>query len=115
MANERRPYWADDRTGRQWWEFHLEHPEVFEAYVRFSDEWLRARPGQRCGMAMLRERLRWEHAIGNLGGGDWKLNNNYTPLYARLLMARVERFDGLFELRRRPLERTVVKVLPARG
>lgn len=106
----RRPEWADDPIGIRWWDFHKTHPEVYGTLLRFCDEWVEARPGQQCGIKMLWERLRWEHAIGNIGG-DFKLNNNFTSLYARYLMERAARegpgmfrYAGLFQIRERRCE-----------
>lgn len=109
-----RPHWADDAIGIQWWEFHLAHPEVYGMLLRFCDEWTEAQPGKRCGMKMLWERLRWEHAVGNLGDADFKLNNNYTSLYARYIMEWSERYADLFETRERRSEKADDKPDPVR-
>lgn len=98
-----RPSWADDPIGLAWWDFHCDHPEVYRTLSRLADEWLAAHGRTRkCGMKMLWERLRWEHAVGNVGG-DFKLNNNYTSLYARYIMEGDE-FADLFDLRERRCE-----------
>lgn len=97
-----RPEWADDPIGRRWWDFHRAHPEVYGTLLRFCDEWRAADPKRKCGMKMLWERLRWEHAVGNVGG-DFKLNNNYTSLYARYIMEGGGH-PGLFDLRERRCE-----------
>lgn len=117
----RRPEWADDPIGRRWWDFHVAHPEVYGTLLRFCDEWSAARPGRKCGMKMLWERLRWEHAIGNVGG-DFKLNNNFTACYARYIMERSERegpdrfrYAGLFETRERRCEVVADKPDPPWG
>ena len=108
-----RPEWADDTIGRAWWEFHKSHPEVYGMLLNLAEEWLAARGlGRRCGMKMLWERLRWEHAIGNLGDADFKLNNNYTSLYARYMMQQDHRLIGRFETRERRSEQVADKPDP---
>lgn len=97
----RRPEWADDPIGRAWWDFHRGHPEVYGTLIRFAEEWVAKRGlGVHCGMKMLWERLRWEHAIGNIGG-VFKLNNNFTSLYARYIMEVGPLYAGMFETRER--------------
>jgi len=104
------PEWADDPIGRQWWDFHCRHLEVYSRLVVFADEWLMARPGDPVSIKMLWERLRWEHAIGGIAHPqhDYKLNNNFTSLYARRLM-EVPRFAGLFRLRARHGEASAIQ------
>ena len=99
-----RPVWADDTIGVRFWEFHQAHPEVEAALIRLARQWQQARPGSTCGMKMLWERLRWEHAVGNLTGADFKLNNTFTAMYARWLSERPE-FGDLFNLRARRCDR----------
>lgn len=111
-----RPSWADDPIGLAWWDFHCDHPEVYRTLSRLADEWLAAHGRTRkCGMKMLWERLRWEHAIGNLGDSDFKLNNNYTSLYARYMMNELGgRYAGMFETRERRSEKVADKPDPPR-
>ncbi len=47
------------------------------------------------------EVLRWEWTIAGLpdDAEEWKLNNNYTSRYARLIMDENPLLVGLFELR----------------
>ena len=82
-------------------QFHAAHPQVLATMIRLADEWLERRGGQ-CGVEMLWNRMRWELTITGLPDSSeaFKLNNNYKPYYARLLMAVSPRYAGLFELRR---------------
>lgn len=45
------------------------------------------------------ERMRWEYEFELNTPDAFKLNNNYTPLYARLLMFNEPAFEGFFETR----------------
>lgn len=80
--------------------FHAANPHVYERLVEMSRRLLR-RGHQKIGIGMLFEVLRWEHLIQTTGDADnFKLNNNYRALYARMVMARNPDLDGIFELRR---------------
>lgn len=81
------------------WLFHSENPQVYEALARLAREWKVRRPGRRLGIKMLFEVLRWQVAMST-SGDDFKLNNSYHSYYARLLMDRERDLEGLFELRR---------------
>jgi hypothetical protein len=81
--------------------FHEANPHVYDRLVRLARGWKRRRPGQHVGMKMLFEVLRWQVAMETSDpSSDFKLNNNYTALYARLIMDREPDLDGLFETRR---------------
>jgi hypothetical protein len=84
---------------RAFWQFHDEHPEVYQALLSFAQQW-RAQygPGSRLGAKKLFEQVRWEMNL-QLGDQFPKLNNNHTAFYARLLMRRHRELDGLFQLR----------------
>jgi hypothetical protein len=82
------------------WQFHREHPEVYEELKRRAFEAKAARM-KRCGIRMLWERMRWYFAIENRPDDDYKLNDHYTRFYSRLLMAREPELVGFFEVRER--------------
>lgn len=82
----------------RWAAFHAEHPEVYVLFERFA---LRAveQGAERVGSKAIWERMRWEVQVE--GGEDgFKLNNVFTPYYAREFLRRHPGLDGLFELRR---------------
>lgn len=92
-----------DRIAARFEQFHAENPHV---YRMLRDLCLKARglnPGCRIGVKALFERLRWQVRFETRGGaaGEWKLNNNYTALYARMLMEREPELAGIFETRER--------------
>lgn len=78
-------------------EFHAANPLVYQRLVELTRQWTRRRGSRKVGMKMLFEVLRWEVAMKTTG--DFKLNNNYTSYYARLIMERNPDLDGLFETR----------------
>ena len=77
--------------------FHDENPRL-AALLRDKALALQAAGVTRYGMRALFEAMRFDHAI-QTRGGDFKLNNNYTPHYAKLLMATTPQLAGFFETR----------------
>lgn len=80
------------------WEFHREHPEVYEELRQLALDARRA-GRRRIGMKMLFEVVRWNRLL-RTGDRGFKLNNNYTAYYARLLMEREPELRGMFATRR---------------
>ena len=89
-----------DTIQTQFEAFHDRHPVVYDYLVTLAFQARRV-GRHRIGMKMLFEVLRWEWTIAGLpdDAEEWKLNNNYTSRYARLIMADYPLLDGLFELR----------------
>ena len=81
--------------------FNAANPHVYTALCKLAREWKRARPGKPVGMKALWERLRWEMntTVVVSPGSEFSLNNNFTSLYARLLMEKEPDLVGLFETR----------------
>ena len=80
--------------------FHKLNPAVFDELVVLADDLLQ-RGYKRGGMKMLFEVLRWQRMMRTSDpSSEFKLNNNYTSHYARLLADIHPRFEGFFETRR---------------
>jgi len=76
--------------------FHQENPHVFSAIVHLARE-ARAAGAKHWSMKGIFEVLRWSSMTTN--GKPWKLNNNYTAYYSRLVMRSCLDLRGFFELR----------------
>ena len=61
----------------------MDNPQIYEAFEYYALEMHRT--GQRFGIAMVRERVRWEARVK--WGGDFKIGNNFSPYIARKLVA----------------------------
>jgi hypothetical protein len=84
-------------------EFNARNPHVFtqlETLARAAFNIGR----RRIGIKHLFEVLRWNHYF-NTRGEKWKLNNNYTSLYARDLLAKHPEWKGLFQTRKLTYQR----------
>ena len=79
-------------------DFHGKNPHVYEALRRLSLD-LVGVGNTHFGIAMVYETLRWQHAMRTTDR-DFKLNNSYRAAYARMLMEREPRLQGVFDLRR---------------
>ncbi|KUM99337.1 hypothetical protein AQI95_39535 [Streptomyces yokosukanensis] len=75
--------------------FDSQHPWIYRALERLVEERLAA-GAERVGMKALFEALRWRRPHGVKG-----LNNNYTALYARRLLAAHPEWASVIEVRRR--------------
>lgn len=76
--------------------FHLRNPHVYRGLHRLAMSWRRA-GHRRWSIYSAFEVLRWQS--GTTGGEPWKLNNNFRPYYARLMMECEPGLDGFFETR----------------
>lgn len=84
----------------QFQEFHRKNPHVYQALRRLALD-MRGRGRRRYGMKGLFEILRWTYAMQTDDpDAEFKLNNNYSAFYSRLLMDREPVLRGFFELRK---------------
>jgi hypothetical protein len=90
------------------WLFHDSNPKVYTLLVKFAHEWREARGDKaRLGMKALFERVRWETSLQTNDEFKFKLNNNHTAFYARLLMESRSELKGLFKLRKQKIESSI--------
>lgn len=87
-------------NARAFWEHHLEHPGVYRLLRQLAFQAVRA-GATRLGMKNLYEVARWNRMMEGLPESDdqFRLNNNWTGMYARLLMENEPTLAGLFETR----------------
>lgn len=83
--------------------FHVEHPEVWDLFVRFTFEMIN-RGYKHYSAKGVFERIRWEKDAGGDGVTQFKLGNNYTPFYSRRFMKMYPEYDGFFRLRQQTSE-----------
>jgi len=79
------------------WEFHRENPQVYSALrdvaIQLSD-----RGWHHYGIKAIMEVVRFHKALETTDT-KFKLNNNYSSRYARLLMEQEPRLNEFFEVR----------------
>jgi len=87
------------------WEFHQANPEVYLTLARLAKQ-AKHDHGKMIGMKALFERVRWEMQI-QTRRSDFKLNNNHTAFYARMLMENEPELAGLFALRKQKVQSSI--------
>lgn len=91
----------ESATERAFVQFHDHNPHVYRRLVTMARRLIVDQGHKRIGVQMLLEVLRWHHLSTTVGDADgFKLNNNYAPYYARLIMASEPELEGAFALRR---------------
>lgn len=81
--------------------FHRANPHIYRRLEALAQQMV-DRGRSRIGIRMLWETLRWDYSV-SVASDDAiaKLNNNYTPFYARMLLEVHPDWHGLFQLRER--------------
>jgi len=78
-------------------DFHHKNPHVYRNLVRLAiDDQSR---GLHRGIKALFETLRYEYEETEHEPSDYKINNDFSSRYARLIMRSVPRLSGHFETR----------------
>ena len=78
--------------------FHSANPHIAESLTHLALQ-ERAIGATRISMKYLFEVLRWKRRQSIQTDEPYKINNDFTPLYARLIADRDPRLAGLFEKR----------------
>lgn len=92
---------------KAFWVFHKENPRVYRMLVQFARQWRSTMgPNAKLGIKHLCERVRWETAIKTTDD-TFKLNNNHTAFYARLIMDYNSDLEDIFRLRQQRIQSTI--------
>tara|TARA_R100000808_G_scaffold7356_5_gene21723 strand:+ start:2304 stop:2819 length:516 start_codon:yes stop_codon:yes gene_type:complete len=78
-------------------DFDRANPRVWQLFVHFAHEVIEAQADHFGSMAII-QRIRWETSIAT-SGGDYKINNNFAPFYARKFHKEFPKHDGFFRTR----------------
>lgn len=79
-------------------EFHAENPHIALLLEQLAQQMVDV-GRRRIGIKMLFEVARWHFYLTTDTDDRFKLNNNYTAHYARLLMDRRPEWGDMFQLR----------------
>lgn len=95
--------------------FHKAHPAVWELFVRFTLERIKA-GFLHYSVNAIFERIRWESDVAtDEGGSTFKLNNNYRAFYARRFMRMYPEWSGFFRTREQPSKQHRSSGMPPLG
>lgn len=78
-------------------QFHLANPEVYEEFKRLANQMKRTGRKQYSAETIINV-MRWHFEIKSTD--TFKLNNDFKPLYARLLAWECPEFSEFFEFRK---------------
>lgn len=106
MRHHTLPVWNSDnvqdidRIEIDFWTFHTQNPSVYDELRDLALK-LRRQGRKHYSIKALFEVVRFHRAIQTKGDAkyEWKLNNNYTSLYARLLMQNEPELHDFFDTR----------------
>jgi hypothetical protein len=88
-----------DPIERNFWKFHEDNPDIYDRLKTLALQ-LKNAGRNRYGIGALFEVIRFHQNIQTTDP-DYKLNNNYRALYARLLMEEFPQLSGFFATRTR--------------
>lgn len=101
--------WPEDRGDKargeevtaRFWEYHHRHPIVYRELVAIARQWVQGGRDQWSIWSAFAV-LRWQRRSTSLGLPDpdeaYKISNDFTPYYARLIMALEPDLEDVFEV-----------------
>jgi len=88
----------DSKLQLKFEEYHKNNPQVFDLFEKFAKK-IRTIGYKNFGAKAIMERVRWEMIVSNTNNEPFKINNNYTSRYVRLLEDKDNSFEGFFRKR----------------
>ena len=76
--------------------WNVENPDIYSRFVYMARQ-LKAQGRTKCSARHLIEVIRWEEGKGKTE--EFKINSDYVPIMARMLMDEYPEMDGFFEIR----------------
>ena len=78
--------------------FHADNPLIYSLYVKYAYQ-LRDAGRENYGSKAIIERIRWHVNVETNSADEFKINNNHTAYYARMLMIDHPELAGDFRTR----------------
>lgn len=78
--------------------FHADNPRIYELFKSYALRAIDANK-KKASARMIIELIRWEYYIKTESDDGFKINNNFTPLYARKFIDDFPEYSELFNLR----------------
>jgi hypothetical protein len=93
--------------------FHRAHPKVWKLFEQFTFELIDRGFKNYSAQHGVFARIRWETDQADIDGRSiFKINNNYSPFYARRFMKKHPEHDGFFRVRKQTSKRQLPTNLP---
>lgn len=80
-------------------EYHKHNPHVYRLFKKYALQ-VKSAGRNHFGAKMIMERVRWFKMFETNDPEGFKVNNDYTSRYVRLLIQERPEFDGFFETRK---------------
>jgi len=101
VMKEQFPLWFNDEWATleekfEW--FHHNNPHVFDELV-YICRMAKAKGRKKWSIVGAVEVIRWSQ-LQTYSKDDFKINNNFRPLYARLIMEKCPDLEGFFDTRK---------------
>lgn len=77
--------------------YHIENPHIYRMFKQFTFKTIK-RGFKHYGAKGIFEIIRWHSSVR--GNDEWKINNNYTPFYARKFEENHPRYKNFFYKRK---------------
>lgn len=86
--------------------YHQDNPQIYEAFKKFTIKAIN-KGHKRWSADAIFHVMRWETEIE--GNDQFKVNNNYTALYARMFMEEFPQVKGFFTVRKSKFDQVNLK------
>lgn len=84
--------------------FIEENPHFWEMFEKFAFQMIRS-GRRRCSSKLIFERIRWETSLTKPDDESFKINNNYSSIFARFFVEKYPAYSDFFSMRSRPAEK----------
>lgn len=92
---------------KEFLEYHKTNPHLYEAFKQVAFDAMKL-GFKTYGANGIFEIIRWKRA--ERGDGEFKINNNYAPLFARLFVNEYPQYEGFFRFRQSKFNTYIDKI-----
>lgn len=82
-----------------WWEYHKKNPRVYNLFCIETFKAIKMKK-TKLSSKMIINFIRWNMYLETVGSDEYKINDAFTPYYARLFEHEHPQYEGIFEKRR---------------
>lgn len=84
--------------------FIEKNPRFWQMFEKFAFQMIQS-GRRRCSSKLIFERIRWETHLTKSDDECFKINNNYSSIFARLFVEKYPAYSDFFSMRSRPAEK----------
>lgn len=94
--------------------FHAANPHVYQLFEKFTFEAIRA-GRKRFSARTVLHRIRWYTSVETQDPQGFKINDHWSPFYARMFHGRYPAHDGFFAMRMADADEAIGDFLESMG